>query len=391
MKHITRTIWILSLISLLQDMSSEMLYPVLPIYLSSIGFSVMLIGILEGMAEATVGLSKGYFGKQSDLTGKRVPFVQLGYALSTIAKTSMVLFVHPLWVFMTRTADRLGKGIRTGARDAMLSDEATKETKGKIFGFHRSLDTMGAVLGPAIALAYLYFYPANYKMLFFLAFIPGVFAVLITFLLKDKPSVQPVSVQRGNFFSYLDYWKESPARFRKVVIGLLVFALFNSSDVFLLLRLKESGLDDTWVIGIYIFYNLVYAFCSFPLGILADKIGLKTMYVIGLAAFAFVYVGMAIGSGWYVYLILFAVYGIYAAATEGIAKAWISNIADKKDTATAIGMYAGFQSICTLLASSLTGIVWYSFGSATAFISTAIVTAGVIVYFLMMKNRMEVA
>lgn len=381
----------LSLVSLLQDMSSEMLYPVLPIYLSSIGFSVMLIGILEGMAEATAGLSKGYFGKRSDLTGKRLPFVQLGYALSTIAKTSMVFFVHPLWVFTTRTLDRLGKGIRTGARDAMLSDESTKETKGKIFGFHRSMDTLGAVLGPLLALIYLHFYPTNYKTLFFLAFIPGVFAVLITFLLKDKPSVHKVAAPRRSFFSFLGYWKQSPAAFRKVTIGLLIFALFNSSDVFLLLKLRESGMNDTWVIGVYIFYNLIYALSSFPLGILADKVGLRKMFIAGLIMFAMVYLGMVIGSGWYVYLLLFSAYGIYAAATEGIAKAWISNIADKKDTATAIGFYSGFQSICTLLASSLTGVIWYSFGSAVAFGITATVTICVVVYFLKMKEYQEKA
>jgi len=382
---------VLALVSLLQDMSSEMLYPVLPMYLSSIGFSILLIGILEGIAEATAGLSKGYFGQWSDLTGKRVPFVQLGYALSTIAKTSMVLFVHPLWVFTTRTLDRLGKGIRTGARDAMLSDESTKETKGKIFGFHRSMDTLGAVLGPILALAYLHFYPENYKTLFFLAFIPGVFAVLITFLLKDKHVAQKVNAPRRSFFSFLGYWKQSPVAFRQVTIGLLIFALVNSSDVFLLLKLRESGLRDTWVIGVYIFYNLIYALCSFPLGVLADKIGLKKIFIAGLSMFAIVYLGMAFSNGWYTFLILFAVYGVYAAATEGIAKAWISNIADKKDTATAIGFYSGFQSICTLLASSLTGMIWYSFGSAVAFSITAAVTIGVVVYFLMIKEYKEKA
>lgn len=150
-------------------------------------------------------------------------------------------------------------------------------------------------------------------------------------------------------------------------------------------------MNDTWVIGVYIFYNLIYALSSFPLGILADKVGLRKMFIAGLIMFAMVYLGMVIGSGWYVYLLLFSAYGIYAAATEGIAKAWISNIADKKDTATAIGFYSGFQSICTLLASSLTGVIWYSFGSAVAFGITATVTICVVVYFLMMKDRMEVA
>ena len=145
MKHISRSVWILSLISLFTDTASEMLYPIMPIYLKSIGFTVILIGILEGFAEATAGLSKGYFGKRSDTLGKRVPFVQLGYAFSAISKPMMAIFIFPLWIFFARTIDRLGKGIRTGARDALLSDEATPQTKAKVFGFHRSMDTLGAV------------------------------------------------------------------------------------------------------------------------------------------------------------------------------------------------------------------------------------------------------
>ena len=159
LKYITRTVWTLSLVSMFTDTASEMLYPIMPIYLKSIGFSIVLIGTLEGVAEATAGLSKGYFGKLSDNTVKRVPFVQLGYAFSAISKPMMALFIYPLWIFFARTIDRFGKGIRTGARDAMLSDEATPETKGNIFGFHRSMDTFGAVLGPSFALLYLYYHP----------------------------------------------------------------------------------------------------------------------------------------------------------------------------------------------------------------------------------------
>ncbi len=186
MKYITRTVWILSLVSLLTDAASEMLYPIMPIYLKTIGFSIVLIGVLEGFAEALAGLSKGYFGQLSDNSGKRVPFVQLGYALSTISKPMMAVFTFPLWIFFARAIDRFGKGIRTGARDAILSDEATPQTKGKIFGFHRSMDTFGAVIGPALALIYLYFYPQDYKTLFYVAVIPGLLAVSVSFLLKDK-------------------------------------------------------------------------------------------------------------------------------------------------------------------------------------------------------------
>jgi MFS family permease len=381
LKYITRTVWTLSLISLFTDTASEMLYPIMPIYLKTIGFSIVLIGVLEGVAEATAGLSKGYFGKLSDHSGKRAPFVQIGYAFSAISKPLMAVFVFPLWVFFVRTIDRLGKGIRTGARDAMLSDEATPETKGKIFGFHRSMDTLGAVLGPLLALLYLYFYPQDYKTLFYIAFIPGLLAVLASFFLKDKHVVSTPSIKNVSFFSFLNYWKDAPPNYRKVVAGLLAFTLFNSSDVFLLLKAKQAGLDDTAVIGIYIFYNLVFAVSAFPLGILADKIGLKRMFTIGLVIFAVVYLGMSVSTGLYTFIGLFFLYGIYAAATEGISKAWISNITDKKDTATAIGTYSGFQSICTMLASSLAGLIWYQFGAGTTFLVTGIMTIIIVVYF----------
>ena len=387
MKYITRTVWVLSLVSLFTDTASEMLYPVMPIYLKSIGFSIVLIGILEGLAEAVAGLSKGYFGKLSDQSARRVPFVQIGYTFSAISKPMMAIFTYPLWIFFARTLDRFGKGIRTGARDAILSDEATLKTKGKIFGFHRSMDTLGAVLGPLFALLYLYFYPNNYKTLFYIAFIPGVFAVISTsFLKENKTKLQKVK-KHVSFFSFLNYWKESPPVYRKVVVGLLIFTLFNSSDVFLLLKAKQAGLNDIQVIGIYIFYNLIYALSAFPAGVIADKIGLKKMFIIGLVFFAVVYLGMGFSTNLYVIIGLFLLYGIYASATEGISKAWISNITSKRDTATAIGTYAGFQSIFTMLASSFAGLIWYQFGANISFFVTSFATGIVVIYFMFLKEN----
>lgn len=382
MKFITRTVWILSLVSLFTDMASEMLYPVMPVYLKSIGFSIVFIGVLEGFAEAIAGLSKGYFGKLSDHSGKRIPFVQIGYALSAISKPMMAIFVYPAWIFMARTIDRFGKGIRTGARDAVLSDESSPQTKGKVFGFHRSMDTLGAVIGPGFALLYLYYNPENYINLFYIAFLPGLLAVLATFLLKEQTIIKRVEPKTLKLFSFFKYWRESPAEYRQVVGGLLVFALFNSSDVFLLLCAKQAGLSDTLIIGIYIFYNLMYALFAFPIGIMADKIGMKNTFIFGLILFAVVYFGMAFSSHLYLFLGLFFVYGIYAAATEGIAKAWISNITDKKDTATAIGTYAGFQSICALFASTLAGLTWFYFGMQATFLLSGFVSVLVVVYFL---------
>ena len=381
-KIITRTIWILSLVSLFTDVASEMLYPVMPVFLRTIGFSFVLIGVLEGFAEAVAGLSKAYFGKRSDITGKRLPFVQFGYALSAISKPMMAAFIYPLWIFFARTIDRLGKGLRTGARDAMLSDECTTENKGKVFGFHRSMDTMGAVLGPSIALLYLYYNPANYKTLFIIAFFPGMIAILFTLFIKEKKQQlrDIVPKEKKNLFVIFSYWKNGSQEYKRLLIGLLLFATFNSSDVFLLLRMKESGLTDTAVIGVYIFYNLAFALLAYPIGILADKIGLKKVFLAGLFVFAIVYAGFAVNTNLIIFFVLFFLYGLYAAATEGISKAWVSNIVNKNETATAIGTYTGLQSICALLASSLTGFLWFRFGSVTTFIITACVTLLVILY-----------
>ena len=387
MKALTRTIWLLSIISMFADVASEMLYPIIPIYLKTIGFSVVLIGILEGVAEATAGLSKGYFGRLSDQTGRRVPFVQIGYFLSNISKPMMVVFVYPFWVFMARTFDRMGKGIRTGARDAMLSDEATESTKGMVFGFHRSMDTLGAVIGPLLALLFLYYYPGQYKVIFLLSFIPGIFAILITFFLKESKHLVKNTTSQKGLFSFIHYWKESPILYRKVVVGFLVFALFNSSDFFLLLKATQAGLSDTWVIGIYVFYNLIYAIFSLPLGILADKIGLKKIFISGLLLFAIVYFGISISTSPYYFIAIFFLYGLFAAATEGISKAWISNLCDSKDTATAIGTYTGFSSVATLVASLAAGLVWQLTTPAMTFFLAAAGGGLSLIYFLFLRSE----
>lgn len=381
-KIITKTIWQLSLVSLFTDMAGEMLYPVTPLYLKSIGFSILTIGILEGIAEAVAGLTKSYFGSMSDMKGRRLPFVQVGYTLSAISRPMIAFFTAPLWIFFSRTMERLGKGIRTGARDAMLSDEATPETKASVFGFHRSMDTIGAVIGPAIGLLYLHFYKDGYRALFYLAFIPGLLAIIATLLIKEKPKPALIQYkdQQPGFFAFVHYWKKSSPEYKKLVTGLLGFALFNSSDVFLLLKMKENGLSTEAVVGIYIFYNLIYALMAYPLGIAADQIGLKKIFITGLILFVVVYTSFAFNSNMVISIILFFLYGLYAAATESVSKAWISNIASKSETATAIGTYMGFQSIATLIASSLAGLLWYQFGSTATFLITAAATCMVIFY-----------
>ena len=388
-KIITRIVLLVSLVSLFTDIASEMLYPVMPVFLKSIGFTVILISLLEGVAEATAGLSKGYFGNLSDKKGVRLPFVRWGYTLSAISKPLMAAFVFPLWIFFARTLDRLGKGIRTSARDAMLSDETTKENKGKVFGFHRALDTVGAAIGPIVALIYLYYYPGEYFWLFIIAFFPGMIAISFTFFIKEKKKSTATEKKSPGFFSYLKYWKKSPALYKKLVIGLLLFTLFNSSDALLLLNLNKTGFSDTKVISFYIFYNLVFALASYPLGVLADKLGMKKILIAGLFLFAIVYFffGFAF-TGWH-FLALFLIYGIYAASTEGVSKAWITNISNKNEIATAIGFYNSLASICAMLASAIAGILWFTFSPTVMFMTSGIGVALVVVYLLTIKENLQ--
>lgn len=384
-RYITRNVFIVSLVSLFTDVASEMLYPVMPIYLQTIGFSVFYIGILEGLAEATAGFSKGYFGRLSDATGKRVPFVRAGYLLSAVTKPLIILMVNPLWVFLCRTADRLGKGVRTGARDAILSDEADAANKGKVFGFHRAMDTLGAAIGPTLALAYLAAFPQQYHYLFLFAVLPGGIAVALTFFLKEKPSA-PAAKSSVSPFDFLNYWKRAQRGYKIAVIGLLIFTLFNSSDIFLLLLLKQRGFTDQQTIAVYIFYNLIYALFSYPMGRLGDTLGLKKTLIGGLILFTIVYTGAAITTDFTIYIALFFLYGLYAAMTEGISKAWITNLCKTEDTATAIGTFTAFSSVATMLASLIAGLVWQLTTPATTFMFAAVGGLISVGYFLFVRE-----
>jgi MFS family permease len=247
------------------------------------------------------------------------------------------------------------------------------------------MDTLGAVLGPTLALIYLAYRPNDYQTLFYLAFFPGTISIAFTFLIKEKQQQKSSLKLKIGLLDFVKYWNQSPAIYQQLVAALLLFSLFNSSDVFLLLKIKEAGFNDTTVIGTYIFYNLIYAISSYPLGILADKVGMKRILVSGLILFAIVYVGMAYAQSEVVFLGLFFLYGMYAAATEGIAKAWITNICEKKDTATAIGSYTAFQSIATLLASSLAGLIWFYTGASTVFLLSGIIALAVAIYISRFK------
>ena len=371
---ISRVVLILSFVSLLADIASELLYPVMPVYLKSIGYSFIAIGLLEGLANLVAGIAKGYFGKLSDKRGERSVFVKTGYGFSAIGK-GLLLFSSALpIIYLSRLTDRLGKGIRTAPRDAILAAESTEETRAAVFGFHRAMDTTGAVIGPLIGLAWLYFHPGNYKGMFMIAFFPAVASWLLTLIVNDnsiKERLSASSEKKGGFFSHFGYWKNAKQEYKSLVGTLIFFALVNSPDVFLLLTIKAAGFSDQAMIGAYVFYNLIYALLSYPLGKLADKIGKMKVLIVGIFLFVITYCGMAYASSLVAFIILFVVYAISMACTESVVKAIISGFIPDKERGTAIGFYSSTNSIAALIAGAWTGWMFGAYGIRAAFLVTA--------------------
>lgn len=406
-KWLTKTVFIISLVSLFNDAASELLYPVLPIYLAGIGFGAMWIGVIEGIAEAAAGFSKGWFGKWSDMRGERLPFIRFGYLLSSLAKPLIVLFPNIFWAVFMRSTDRLGKGVRTGARDAMLSLNSPPEHRGKVFGFHRAMDTIGAFIGPSLALWWLMTHRGtNIAEIFYLALIPAALSMIVLLFLKEKKSA-PGGTGLPAFRNMFSYWKEGSKEFRKVSGGLLLFGLCNSSDLFLLMALRNihetTGATyfghhftaDESVIIYYIFYNFIYALFAFPAGIISDKFNPKTTFISGLVFYAVTYAGFSwltshtANDQQWLAVILMVLYGIFGAVNDGVSKTWISLIVPKEDKGAALGFFAGGSSISLLLASLIGGIIWSFAGAWAMFGITSVLTLATIFYLSLFTNRPE--
>lgn len=365
-----RQIIILGLVSLFTDIASEMLYPVTPIFLTSVlGSSMALVGVIEGISEFIAALLKGYFGNLSDKVGKRSIFVTIGYGLSAISKPLPGIFQNIPVVFASRVSDRIGKGIRTAPRDALLGSYSNGNS-GAVFGFHRAMDTLGAAVGPVIALVLLKIYPENYQLIFLAAFLPSIIAVAFTLKVKDKVISSKENARR-NYFEFL---KSSPGSYKKILLLLAVFSLVNSSDVFLILKSRDISESSALAIFGYIFYNIVFALSSYPLGSLSDKLGKKNVFTFGLLLFSLVYFGFALVPNIYLSWVLFALYGVYAASTEGISKAWISDLIPDENRGTAIGLATLITGICVMIGSFVTGLLWDKFGSQVPFLISAIVS-----------------
>jgi MFS family permease len=372
-------------VSFLTDISSEMLYPLVPVFLTAVlGAPVAALGLIEGAAEATANILKIFSGWWSDKTGKRKPFVIGGYGLSAFSKPLLALAAGWPFVLLMRLADRTGKGLRSSARDALIADYTDEKNRGKAFGLHRAMDSMGAVLGPLLALWFMGRYgesPEGYRTVFLWAFLPAALGVILLFMVKERRFTAKFKKPQ---FGWGIFGKD----LKIFLLVNLVFYLGNSSDAFLILRAKDLGLSMAGVILAYVLYNLVYSLASLPAGILADRLGRRKVFFIGLLTFSAVYFSFALlpGPGWL--WLLFAVYGLYTAMTDGVGKAYVTVLVGESHRATALGAYNMISGLAGFMASLTAGLLWTALGPRAAFIFGG-ATAGLaaVLFWVLVKRE----
>ena len=366
-------------VSFANDVASELAYPVVPLFLTvTLGAPVTAVGLIEGIAEGiSVGL-RGLSGWLSDRWGeRRLPWIGGGYAGSTGGRVIVAAAPAWGWVLLGRVVDRLGKGARTPPRDALIRDSTEPRLLGAAFGYHRALDTAGAVVGPLAAVVLLAV-GLSFRQVLWVAVVPGVFAL---FLLRAVREVRPAETSAAIHVEH----GPLPRPFWGVLAIWVVFSLGNSSDVFLLLRSKELGLGATLVVLAYALYNLVYAGLSWPLGALSDRHRRESVLAGGLLVFALVYLGFAVASASWAVWPLFALYGAYVAATEGVAKAWVADRVPGRAIGTAFGIFSAATGAALLVASVVAGLLWSHVSPAAPFVLGA-VSAGLALLLLLVSS-----
>ncbi len=378
-------VFFLGLVSFLTDVSSEIIFTLLPLFLLNVlGAGTAVIGLIEGVADTTASLFRILSGWLSDTMGKRKPLTVLGYGLSTIAKPFMYLASTWGMVLGVRFCDRMGKGIRTAPRDALVADSVTPEQRGKAFGLHRALDTFGAVVGIASAAVVVFLWQgeslkltrATYQQLVLIGIIPAVVAMLFFFLVREprrKAAGQSLAAPRGirDFASGLErrFW---------IFLGIVfLFTLGNSSDAFLILRAQNLGNPVLTILLMLVLFNFVYASLSTPAGILSDRLGRRRLILLGWLIYALVYLGFALASvSWQIWL-LFGLYGVYYGLAEGVSRAFVADLVPEEKRGTAYGLFHGVAGITLLPASLIAGYLWqmvnpaapFFFGAAMAFLA----------------------
>jgi MFS family permease len=349
-------------VSFLTDVSSEMIYPLLPLFLTAVlGAGPAFLGAIEGIAESTSALLKLVSGKLSDRVSRRKPLVVAGYGLSALARPLIALATAPAFVLAVRFCDRIGKGVRTSPRDALIADSVEPELRGRAYGFHRSMDHAGALLGPLLAAGLLGWFGFELRTVFWCAAIPGVLAVALLLVgVREQP--RPVAATRDAGRALLPR-----GQLRTYLLILLLFTLGNSSDAFLLLRAGELGITPTLLPLLWAFFHLVKMLGAFPFGALSDRIGRRGVIVAGWGVYAAAYLGFALATEpWHIWL-LFAGYGIFYGLTEGAEKALIADLAPEAERGGAFGWFNATIGLGALPASLLFGALWQWFGPLAAF------------------------
>lgn len=355
---LSRNVAVLSGVSLLQDSASELLYPVLPILLTSVlGAPAAVVGLVEGVAEGAAAVMKYLSGRLSDRVGRK-PLVGFGYGLAAVGKVIVALsWAWPV-VLVGRVVDRTGKGIRSAPRDALLATDVPERHLGRVFGFHRFADTGGAVIGPLLGLAVLALANGNIRVALWVAVIPAVLSALLVGLAKDHP-VAPLPASSPSSPSRpIVHVAPLPPAFKRVTVVLGLIALVNFPDALVLLRVSETGFSTVGVVGVYVLYNLVYALVSYPAGVLTDRLPRPQVYALGLVCFSIGYLGLGLVDGGWAVVALMVVYGGFNGFTDGVGKAWISTLVAPESRGRAQGVFQGLSGGAVLAAGLWAGLLW---------------------------------
>ena len=377
-RHFPRNVWVAGWVSFFMDVSSEMVYPLVPLFLSStLGVSKSAVGLIEGLAEATASVLKLFSGALADRFGKNKFLMGLGYGISTASRPLLAMAGGWGMVLTGRMADRTGKGIRTAPRDAIIALSTSPDRLGSAFGFHRAMDTAGAVVGPALALLLLAFWPSDYRLVFWCSILPGIVAVLLIvfFISADGPA----PIRREAFTLSLHGFDSGFMRFM-LVIGL--FSLGNSSNAFLILKAEQVGMSGGWISAVYLTFNAVYAAMSMPAGMAADRLGRRLIIIAGFGLFACVYAGAALATTPWHMAGLFVIYGFYMGLTDGVQRAYLATLIPDHRKATGFGLYHMIVGLAILPASVVAGTLWDHVGPAAPFWFGAAMSASAMVLFV---------
>jgi MFS family permease len=366
-----RNILFTGLTSFLTDTSVKMVYSVMPMFLLSIGASKTSLSLIEGIAESTASLVKALSGFWSDKIGKNKPFMIIGYGLSALIIPLYTFVVSPMQVLYLRFIERFGKGIRTAPRDSLIAGSVTKGETGKSFGLQKAMDNSGAIFGPLMAFALLSFLPGNFRIIFLLAGIPGILGILVLIF-----GIKEAKKNKTDLFTHF-HLRDFSKRFYFFLAIIFIFTLGNSTDALLMVKANEVGVKVAFIPLVYLITSIVSVLMAIPLGSLSDKIGKEKILVAGFLIYAIVYYGFGVTGSVATIVFLFALYGLYSAATDGIQKAFISDITDKNKQGTGLGIYNALLGVTLLPASLIAGILYdkvnshipFYFGAATAIIS----------------------